>query len=237
MLSSRALLALPRACGATALRAPPRFSAPRAAAARALVTGSYTPTSTAELAKRMPRSFAEYPNDVLLILAAEGKEEAIMERMTREIMRSDDVCWESAQPKVTELIAFAKTGLWIAKFPYRVGITAALVAGFGSIPMCFDIHTALWFNEGYVTSDVPEAKDLETWLEVGSWSWGWMEPPLGQASFFLLCIQYSRAQMTNIGMQPYTEMLHSNRASKLKKKYPQYDASVLCDFSRMTFRS
>jgi hypothetical protein len=26
-------------------------------------------------------------------------------------------------------------------------------------------------------SDVPEAKDLETALEVGSWAWNWMEPP------------------------------------------------------------
>ena len=33
-------------------------------------------------------------------------------------------------------------------------------------------------------------------LEVGSWSWNWMEPPLGQLSFFLLCLQYSRAQVS-----------------------------------------
>ena len=49
--------------------------------------------------------------------------------------------------------------------------------------------TCLWFNEGFVTTEVAEAKDLETWLEVGSWSWTWMEPPLGQISFFLLCLQ------------------------------------------------
>ena len=32
--------------------------------------------------------------------------------------------------------------------------------------MVFDYNTVLWFNEIYVTSDVPEAKDLETPLEV-----------------------------------------------------------------------
>ena len=28
----------------------------------------------------------------------------------------------------------------------------------------------------YVTTDVPDDKDLETALEVGSWTWNWMEP-------------------------------------------------------------
>ena len=94
-----------------------------------------------------------------------------------------------------------------------MGIASALIAGFGSIPMCFDLHTTLWFNEGYVTTDVPEAKDLETWLEVGSWSWNWMEPPLGQASFFLLCLQDSRA-------------------AKLVEQFPTYNKIIVADFSR-----
>lgn len=36
--------------------------------------------------------------------------------------------------------------------PYRIGITTALVAAFGSIPMIFDIDTVLLFNEHYVTA-------------------------------------------------------------------------------------
>ncbi len=36
----------------------------------------------------------------------------------------------------------------------------------------FDLNTALWFNEYFVTADVAEPADLETWLEVGSWTWG-----------------------------------------------------------------
>lgn len=32
--------------------------------------------------------------------------------------------------------------------------------------MIFDINTVVWFNEAFVTSDVPEPKDLETPLEV-----------------------------------------------------------------------
>merc|ERR1712224_1016992 len=125
-------------------------------------------------------------------------------------------------------------GLFLVRFPYRVGILAALVAGFGSIPMCFDLHTTLWFNEGYVTMDVPEPKDLETWLEVGSWSWNWMEPVLGQVSFALLTAQFFRAQMTNIGLRPYGHWIRNNRANAVVAAFPQYNQQLLKDLARST---
>ena len=34
--------------------------------------------------------------------------------------------------------------------------------GIGSLPMVFDLTTALWFNEYFVTADVAEPEDLET---------------------------------------------------------------------------
>ena len=40
-----------------------------------------------------------------------------------------------------------------------------------------------------------QEKDLETWLEVGAWTWNWMEPPLGTITFVLLCMQLSRSHM------------------------------------------
>ena len=155
--------------------------------------------------ERMPTTYADYSNHVLLMLSAHGDDQAIRERMVRDVMKVDSVDHLEAETKVQEIEQAAKSGLAMSRLPYRVGIAAALVAGFGSIPMCFDLHTVLWFNEQYVTMDVEDAKNLETWLEVGSWSWNWMEPPLGQASFFLLCLQYSRDQMKNIGMKTYTE--------------------------------
>jgi hypothetical protein len=51
-----------------------------------------------------------------------------------------------------------------------------------------------------VCADVPEAKDLETWLEVGGFAWNWMEPPLGTISFVLLCMQFARSQLQNLGI-------------------------------------
>ena len=102
-------------------------------------------------------------------------------------------------------------------------------AGLLSVPLVFEYNLVLLFNDLFVTTgetpypalpfpapflppsfppsccrrrccaDVPEAKDLETPLEVGTFAWGWMEPPLGTVSFFLLCMQFARSQLQNIG--------------------------------------
>lgn len=67
-----------------------------------------------------------------------------------------------------------------------------------------------------------------------------MEPVLGQVSFFLLCLQYSRAQIEKLGMRPYTERMKSFRAKRLAAAFPQYDAGVLMGYSKtvptFTFR-
>jgi hypothetical protein len=44
-----------------------------------------------------------------------------------------------------------------------------------------------------------------------------MEPPLGQISFFLLCMQYARAQLENLGAKPYTAAYKSRRSIRLCK--------------------
>jgi hypothetical protein len=79
--------------------------------------------------------------------------------------------------------------------------------------------------------DVPEAKDLETPLEVGGFAWNWMEPPLGTISFFLLCMQYARAQLENLGAKPYTSAIKHSRARRLIKEFPKYDAAITASFS------
>ena len=55
---------------------------------------------------------------------------------------------------------------------------------------CSAGRSVFWFNDVMVTTDIPPPEDLETVLETGSWAWNWMEPPLGQLSFFLLCVQF-----------------------------------------------
>jgi hypothetical protein len=79
--------------------------------------------------------------------------------------------------------------------------------------------------------DIPEEKDLETALEVGGFAWNWMEPPLGTISFFLLCMQYARAQLENLGAKPYTQWFRQKRANRLSVEFPQYDRHIVASFS------
>ena len=71
------------------------------------------------------------------------------------------------------------SGLGMLKFPYKVGIIIGFVSAWGCLPLVFDLSTAEAFNTAYVTTEHPQPEDVETWLEVGAWTWNWMEPLLG----------------------------------------------------------
>lgn len=58
-----------------------------------------------------------------------------------------------------------------------------------------------------------------------------MEPPLGTISFFLLCMQYARAQLENLNAHPYTAKYKNMRAERLAKAFPKYNPFVVKSFS------
>ena len=120
---------------------------------------------------------------------------------------------------------------FLMSLPFKLGMFVAVTAGIASFPLVFHLETAELFNKHFVTTDVPEPQDLETILEVGSWTWNWMEPPLGQISFFLLCLQYSRSQMAKLGMTPYTERVKAIRANRLCLEFSKYDKDILTAYS------
>ena len=188
-------------------------------------------TPSKEVAKLMPREHCEMSNEVLLIRSAQGDHDASREVLLREIMFKDDVSWQEAQPKLEELERANKELMSIGTIPFKIGLVVSSFAGFASFPLCFDINTTKWFNENFVNEEVADPKDLQTMLEVGSWSWNWMEPPLGMLSFLLLCLAFARNQMINLGWQPYTSWLKSYRAKRLQKRYPHYNKNILQVFS------
>lgn len=190
---------------------------------------------TIATAKAMPTLMKQYPNEALIMLAAQGSHDAREECVIREVMAIDEVDWEGAQPRMEEIRSKALSGMGVAKFPYRAAIGTAFVGGLATFPLCFHLDSVELFNKAYVTADIPDQKDLETWLEVGSWSWNWMEPPLGQLSFFLLTLQYARSQMQNIGLKPYTEWLCNRRAKSLSQAFPQYSERVLHEYAHSMF--
>jgi hypothetical protein len=129
---------------------------------------------TLDIAHAMARSLAELDNSSLVTLARLGDHEANGEILTRHIMTIDKCSHDDASDKVMEIDTKLLEYGWLEALPYKIGITAALAGGFGSFLLVFDLNTALWFNHDWVTTDVPEPRDLETVLEVGSWTWNWM---------------------------------------------------------------
>lgn len=59
-----------------------------------------------------------------------------------------------------------------------------------------------------------------------------MEPVLGTVSFCLLCLQFARAQLQNLGIRPYFHWQQERRAARLVRVYPQYDSQFLANYSK-----
>jgi len=189
---------------------------------------------TLENVKEMPLSAIEMNNDDLIVLAAMQNHLARIEVLKRHIMAVDLVDYDTATTTFEEIKDYHRW-VGILSFPYTIGVGLALTAGFASYPLIFHLPTVEYFNEVYVTTTVPDAKDLETPLEVGIWSWRWMEPPIGQISFFLLCLQYARRQIMNLqslGTIPQgSNIVMTLRARQLAQKFPRYNARILREFS------
>ena len=217
---------------ATLARPGRRLQRPNVASASPRRLAARITTPTLDIATAMPLSCREMDNITLITLSTMKNHDACVEVLKRHIMNVDKVSYDQAEQTFYSIAAVNSQGMLFQTIPYKLGITVALTAGLGSIPLCFHLPTIHWFNREYVTTDVPEPADLETWLEVGSWAWNWMEPPLGQISFFLLCLQYSRAQLENLGIRPYTMAMKHRRAKRIAAAFPMYDAKVIMNFSK-----
>ena len=186
---------------------------------------------TIAYAKAMSNDYMDMDNNSLNVIAHMNNHHACAEVLKRNIMAVDNVSYRDAEKVYHQIAAKNREGMLLAALPYYIGIVAGTGAALGSIPFVFDLGTAEWFNEYYVTTEVPEPADLETMLEVGSWTWNWMEPPLGTVSFALLCLQFSRAQLQNLGIKPFTNKLKAMRAANLARSFPRYDTGIVKAFS------
>lgn len=182
------------------------------------------------VAKDMGLGFSEMENEPLVVIAEMGNHKARCEVLKRHIMMVDNIPYEQTEPILKAIAEKNREGLFRSTLPYKVGIFTAVVCGFGAIPMVFDIDLALWFNHKFVTMEVPPPSDRDTMLETGAWTWNWMEPVLGTASFTLLAMQFARQNIKHLGLKPYTQQLLERRAKVLYEAFPQYDRGILHSF-------
>lgn len=183
-----------------------------------------------EVAGDMGWGFSQMENEPLLVIAEMGNHKAREEVLTRHIMTVDKVDYHDARDVLQKIAAKNREGLTLDTLPYKTAMVIAIVTGFGAIPMVFDIDVAMWFNEKFVTMEIPPPDDLDTQLETGAWTWNWMEPVLGTASYTLLCMQVARQNMQHLGMKPYSSRLIERRARLLCQEFPRYGKKILHSF-------
>jgi len=185
-----------------------------------------------EEAKRLPFEYHHLPHEVLLSAALNGSQDAKEELLVRNVMAVDEVEWSEANRVVDKIKVDNMAAMGLASLPYKIGLFTFSVGGLISFPLCFHLPTVLWFNDAFVTFEMAGEGELDTWLEVGSWAWNWMEPPLGQLSFFILTAQLCSSMMVVLGLAPYGDWMRDRRATRLVSIYPQYNQRVLADFAR-----
>jgi len=184
-----------------------------------------------EQASNLVLELERMDNNVLIGASFEGNQDARTELLVRNIMATDQLTHESAETVVTQMTEFNGDMLWLYKLPYKVGLVTAVTFGLVSIPLVFHLEFACWFNDTFVTFEHYGEGEADTWLETGSWTWNWMEPPLGELSFFLLTMQYARSQMMNLGWKPYGNFIQARKAQALIAEYPRYNARLVKDWA------
>eukprot|EP00658_Telonema_sp_P-2_P072061 TRINITY_DN61254_c0_g1_i1.p1 TRINITY_DN61254_c0_g1~~TRINITY_DN61254_c0_g1_i1.p1 ORF type:complete len:288 (+),score=67.63 TRINITY_DN61254_c0_g1_i1:147-1010(+) len=185
-------------------------------------------TPTKEQCAQQARAYSEVQSEALLLMAATGDPGARRERMVREVMLVDSLSWGDASLRTTAIktkISNQGAGLRVAQ---RVASYALVGAAIASIPLVFHSGTAYYFNELFVHFSPPPANEIETPLEVGAWSWSWMEPPLGTFSFAVLCYQMARPAGRPIN--PFAEVLKRRRDAWVVDMFPQYSPMILLHF-------
>ena len=59
-------------------------------------------------------------------------------------MHGGQVSWDDAHIQLNKIDMDNNKGMWIYTLPYKMGIGVSVSAAFISIPMVFDLETALW---------------------------------------------------------------------------------------------
>jgi hypothetical protein len=114
--------------------------------------------------------FFDEPSHLSLFIKTK---QAIIEILKRHIRDVDKVTYEQAEATFIEIETKNSEYAFLLALPFQMGVFATLGSCIISVPLVFHLPTVSWFNEWYVTADIPPAKDLETALEVGAWSWNW----------------------------------------------------------------
>ena len=146
------------------------------------------------MARLQTSELYELSNEALAIAARDKfAHDVHQERLIRNIMAVDGIEYDDAQEKMKEMFKFNSLS-HLALSPYDIGLFTAAIASFSCVPLVFDIDAATTFAT-YINANFDEVPTNKSFASIGAWSWDWMEPLLGTASFSILCLQLLRSQM------------------------------------------
>ena len=74
-----------------------------------------------------------------------------------------------------------------------------------AFPLVFHLESARFFADQIFSSHYEHLPDDAACAKVGEWSWCWMEPMIGTASFSILCLQVLHTQIKDLGLKPIDE--------------------------------
>jgi len=183
-----------------------------------------------EESERQPTHVCEMPHQTLAELAMLGNHSAHRERLLREIMAVEGESWGKAHQRLDKFDEYNERYYWLESLPYRLGLVVALTGGIAASFMVYWKPAALYWGETVANEELPEGvEDIAemTTNQVGTWTWGWMEPMLGTASFALLCCQFSRTQVKKLNMKTYGRHVLQWRANRLADHFAEYDRSMV----------
>lgn len=195
---------------------------------------------TLQSCRTQPRSYHEMSSEVLMLLAASRDHGARRERLIREIMCIDKKPWPEARDQADAMSKMVAESVlkdssedkWIRRASFFVIPSSALM-GAAALPLVFHGETAKRFHDAFVEGiEQPPESDIDTILEVGSWTWNWMEPPIGTISFVILCIQLTYSHSLNVLKSDwYRTRNQSQRTEFLIRNFPQYNSMILRHWS------
>merc|ERR1719384_147128 len=181
-------------------------------------------------AEKQPTHVCELSHQSLAELSMLDNHTAQRERLLREIMAVRGISWGEAHVELEKLDNYNEQFYWLESLPYRIGITGSIFIGVLGTLMVFNAPIAEWYAGAVAGEELPEGvKDIQelTTNQVGTWTWSWMEPMIGTASFILLCCQFGRAQAHKMNMKTYGEVVLQWRANRLANAFPEYDRSMV----------
>ena len=179
--------------------------------------------SSSSALKNVPCTVRDLDDSSLATLASmEYHLQALEEMLKRHIMIVDKVDYEEASRTFDQIERKNHELEHVMAFPFQLSILLCGGAGLLAIPMVFHLPTVEFVNEYFVTAEHPQPKELETALEVGSWSWNWMVcdqvyarrqskdscPPLTRLTCNLLSLDVTGTSIGNVNVCPPMLAVH-----------------------------